>query len=351
MVIDDRAHPEQAGSWRVPCALLACLAGAAGWGVAGCTSFEDPDIVIDLRVLAMTASPPDQVIDVDLTEPVVPVDLLGQLVPSEVCALVADPGLDRRLAWSLTMCPLARGDRCEDDPPAPQVPLGQGVLDDPDTTVPEPRLCATVEPTGDLLAVLLRVLEDDMLRGLGGLYYGVVLRVGGEDADRDLDQYATKLLRVAPRIPETATGNTNPRLDRVDATIDGGDGGAPVSLPLLRCPENPAPLELSPGATLRLLPIEPEGAREVYVVPTLDGKSQTFTENLTYQWVASAGGFSSGSTGGPRDISGNPAPLFTDYRAPGADDLDGPTDVSLWIIQRDERLGVHAYQACIRVVP
>lgn len=348
MVTDDDEGPSGRGPRRVPRALLAALAGVAGWGVAGCTSFEDPDIVIDLRVLAMTASPPDQVIGVDLTEPVVPVDLLGQLVPSEVCALVADPGLDRRLAWSLTMCPLARGDRCEDDPPAPQVPLGQGILDDPDATVPEPRLCATIAPDGNLLAVLLRVLEDDMLRGLGGLYYGVVLRVGGEDANRDLDQYAAKLLRVAPRIPETATANTNPRLDRVDATID---DGAPVPLPLLRCPENPAPLELSPGATLRLLPIEPDGAREVYVVPTLDGMSQTFTENLTYQWVASAGGFSSGSTGGPRDISGNPAPLFTDYRAPGADDLDGPTDVSLWIIQRDERLGVHAYQACVRVVP
>jgi hypothetical protein len=175
-----------------------------------------------------------------------------------------------------------------------------------------------------------------------------VLRIGGEDADRDLDQYAAKSLRVVPRIPPAVTANTNPQIDHIDATI--GDG-APVTLPLVRCAENPAPLALAPATKLRLSPIEPDGARETYVVPTLDGKSQTFTESLTYQWVASTGGFSSGSTGGPRDVSGNPAPLFTDYKAPAAADLDGPTDVSVWIIQRDERLGVRWYEACIRVAP
>jgi hypothetical protein len=328
------------GTWSTR-ALAACALA----GIAGCNSFQDPDLVVDLRVLAMTSSPPDQVIDVDLTQPVMPQSLLAQLVPTQVCSLVADPGLDRRLAWSLALCPLLRGDRCDPDL---EVPLGQGLLDDPDTAVPEPQLCATVAPDGNLLAVLLGALEDDTLRGLGGLYYGVVLRIGGEDAYRDLDQYAAKVLRVAPRIPTTATANTNPRLDHIDATI--GDT-APVALPLVRCAENPAPLELPPDTKLRLSPVEPDGVREVYVVPTLDGKSQTFTESLTYQWVAGAGGFSSGSTGGPRDVSGNPAPLFTDYKAPAAADLDGPTDIALWIIQRDERLGVHAYEACVRVIP
>jgi hypothetical protein len=325
--------------------VLACAVA----GIAGCGSFQDPNVVVDLRVLAISASPPDQMIDVDLTQPVMPASLLAQLVPTQICALIADPGLDRRLAWSLTMCPLASGDRCDEDL---QVPLGDGLLDDPDTTAPEPSLCATIDPNGNLLGVLQRALEDDALHGLGGLYYGVVLRVGGEDANRDLDQYAAKSLRVAPRIPKTATANTNPRIDRIDATIDATtDDGAPVALPLIRCAENPAPFELPPATKLRLLPIEPDGAREVYVVPTLDGKSQMFTESLTYQWVASAGGLSSGSTGGPRDVSGNPAPLFSDYKSPDNSELDGPTDVSLWNIQRDERLGVHWYESCIRVVP
>jgi hypothetical protein len=124
-----------------------------------------------------------------------------------------------------------------------------------------------------------------------------------------------------------------------------------VTLPIGRCAESPAPLEIAAGTKLRMTPIEPDGVREVYVVPTLDGKSQTFTESLTYQWASSAGGFSDGATGGPHDVSGNPAPLFTDFRAPAAGDLDGPTDVTVWIIQRDERLGVQWYEACVRVMP
>jgi hypothetical protein len=79
--------------------------------------------------------------------------------------------------------------------------------------------------------------------------------------------------------------------------------------------------------------------------------SRMFTESLTYQWLASAGHFSAGTTGGTRDAFGNPPPLFTDWTAPAAKDLDGPTDVSFWFVQRDERLGLAWYEACVRVVP
>jgi hypothetical protein len=311
--------------------------------LAGCDSFEDPNVVIDLRVLAMTASPPTQVIDVDFNQPPSPVDVLAQLVPTTVCALVADP-VAERIAWSLSLCGGTGGDRCGDDARL----LASGVAEDPKTAEPAPKMCATIAPDADLLALLLRVLQDDTLRGLGGLSYLVELRAGGETVDRSLDQYASKALMVAPRIPATATGNTNPRIDRIDTTID---DGPPVALPLGRCVDNPAPLEIPAGTRLRLTPIEPDGVREAYVVPTLDGKSQMFSESLTYQWVTSRGGLSSGTTGGPRDITGNPAPLFTDFKAPTADELTGPTDATLWIIQRDERLGVTWYEACIRVVP
>jgi hypothetical protein len=325
-------------------ASFAALAPLAWLGTAACGSFEDPNIVIDLRVLAISASPPDQVIDIDLTAPPSPEALLAQLVPTEVCALVADPGLDRRLAWSLTVC---KYDDARCDPEFPEIALASGLIDDPDR-VPTPSLCATVEPTVELLVLLSQIVEDDTLRGLGGIDYAVLLRIGGEDADRALDQYATKRLRVAARIPATRAANANPAIERIDAAID--DAPA-VPLVLGRCLENPTPYELSPDTKVRLRPIEPATAREVYAVPTLDGSSQTFTESLTYQWIASAGGFSSGSTGGPRDVSGNLAPLHSDYRSPPADELVGPTDVTLWIIQRDERLGVHWYEACVRVVP
>jgi hypothetical protein len=326
-------------------ALLA-FALVLGAAAAGCGRFQDPNVVVDLRTLAIRADPPDQVIDVDLTQPVMPAALLSQLVPTQVCALVADPGAGRRLWWSMTLCALLSNDRCDDD--GPEAVLGMGLMDDPETTVPEPGMCVTVMPEANLLAVLAFVLQGDTLHGLGGVDYGVVLRVGGENGNRDLDQYAAKTLAISPRIPAARAANHNPSLDRIDATLD---DGAPVALPLGRCAENPAPYALAPATKLRLLPIEAAGAREVYAVPTLDGRSETFTESLTYQWIAGAGGFSRGSTGGPHDLSGNPAPLFSDYKSPAASDLDGPTRVALWIIQRDERLGVQWYESCLRVAP
>ena len=110
-------------------------------------------------------------------------------------------------------------------------------------------------------------------------------------------------------------------------------------------------IDLGADGQGKLAPVEPEGVRETYVVPTIDGSSRMFTESPTYQWLASQGNYSSGSTGGTRDAFGNPAPLFTDWRAPAADDIEGTTDIELWFIQRDERLGVHWYESCIRVVP
>lgn len=326
----------------------ALLAAALVLGAAaGCGKFQDPNVVVDLRTLAMRADPPDQVIDVDLTQPVMPAALLAQLVPTQVCALVADPGAERRLLWSMTLCALLSNDRCDDN--GPELLLGMGLMDDPETTVPEPTMCVTIMPDANLLALLAFVLQGDTLHGLGGVDYGVVLRVGGENGNRDLDQYAAKTLAVSPRIPAARAANHNPSLDRIDVSLDSGD--TPVPLPLGRCADNPAPYALAPATKLRLMPIESPGAREVYTVPTLDGRSETFTESLTYQWVAGAGGFSRGSTGGPRDLSGNPPPLFSDFKSPAASDLDGKDLVSLWIIQRDERLGVQWYEACIRVTP
>jgi len=71
--------------------------------LAGCATFEDPNIVIDLRVLGMSATAPEQILDVDLANPPAPETLLAMLQPSMVCALVGDPGNARRLRWSMQM--------------------------------------------------------------------------------------------------------------------------------------------------------------------------------------------------------------------------------------------------------
>lgn len=329
--------------------LLLAVAGA------GCGTFEDPDVVMDFRVLAMSASVPEQIVDIDIQNPAPPTNLLDQLVPSEVCALIADPNFDRALRYTMWVCPLDNSLRCSTT--SPQAVIGSsdqsGLWPDPDVTDPQtagpPRFCATIPVDGNLLGVLLDSLDADQYHGLGGVYYGVSLRVGGEDGDPDLDLYAAKSLRVQPRIPADLQANNNPSLAGVDVRLSEDDFFQ--TLPLVRCAEQAAPIEVMPGQQVRFAPIEPDGVRETYVVPTLDGGERTFTESPTYQWLASAGGFSAGTTGGPRDAFGNPAPLFTDWTAPKAKDLDGPTDISFWFIQRDERLGLAWYEACLRVVP
>ncbi|HEX5058024.1 MAG TPA: hypothetical protein VFV99_01635 [Kofleriaceae bacterium] len=324
--------------------------------LVGCGSFEDPDIVIDFRVLAMSASVPEQVVDIDITNPAPPPNLLDQLVPTDVCALLSDRNFERRIRWSMTLCNLNSDERCPDG--GPKTVIGAGLWDDPegddkDMAGAPPTFCATVPVDGNLLGVILDSLDSDQFKGLGGVYYGVSLVVGGEDGDPDLDLYAAKSLRVQPRIPPELQANNNPSLAGVDVRLAEDQEFQPLTLKRCEDLDNAGiePPVVAPRQKIRFMPIEPDGVREEYVVPTIDGMSRMFTESPTYQFLASAGGFSAGSTGGPRDPFGNPAPLFTDWTAPAAKDLKGPTDVSFWFVQRDERLGLAWYEACVRVVP
>lgn len=327
-------------------ARAAALAIACG---AACASFESAEVVLDTRVLAMRADLPEQILDLDPASPPTAEELLAQLQPTEVCALVADPARERRVRWTMTLCALDSDQRCSSR--VTQV-IASGLAEDPELARPAPALCATIQPDLTLLAIVLDVLEGDDLAGLGGIEYGVSLVVRGEDEPEALDQYAGKRLRVLPRIPAARTANVNPALTRLEGQID---GDARFELPRVRCADAAAtatPLpELRARQRLRIHPIEAPGAREVYVVPRLDGQEQTFTESLTYQWLAGIGGFSSGNTGGPRDVSGAPPPLFTDYRAPPAKEITQLTDVPLWLVQRDERLGAAWVETCVRVAP
>ncbi|MEO8706401.1 MAG: hypothetical protein ABI867_40600 [Kofleriaceae bacterium] len=317
--------------------------------LSACATFESEEIVLDMRVLAMVGTPPDQLVEIDLNNPPEPITLLDQLEEATMCALVADPTAEQRLHYTFTLCVLDRDERCLEDS---KVLLKEAVSEDPDTAPmvdgTPPQMCVTVPVDGNLAGVVLQALEGDVLGGLAGVDYGVALTVGAEGGDPALDLFAGKTLRVVPNIPVTRTANQNPPETPFTGAKDGVD---PQPLPMGRCVDQVAPLELVPTQRVRLEPVEPEGAREVYIAPTIDGVGEQFTESLTYQWLANAGGIDGGS-GGPRDpTTGNPAPLFSDFRAPPADELFGPTDISIWIVQRDERLGSRWYETCVRVIP
>jgi hypothetical protein len=322
------------------------------WLVAACGNFQDPDIVIDLRALSIVAEPANQVIDVSGSS--TEADILAQLVPTTVCALTSDPSFQGGENWSMTMCNLGTDDRCADlgSDVSPQIFIGSGTIPDPDTTSPEPQLCATIQPNDDLVSVLLNYVENDPLMGLGGIDYGLLLEVGDVGMDPSQDIFAAKTLQVMPRIPSTVTPNHNPTISGMTAAVDGSDA---VVLPLVRCadlgPTGTTPLMVSTQDVVRFTPVEPAGIHEVYVVPTVDGGSQTFTEAISYQWNAGSGSFSTDSTGGPVDVFGNTPPLYTDWTPPDPTLISGVTDVPLFIIQRDDRLGEAWFEACIRVTP
>jgi hypothetical protein len=309
--------------------------------LAACGKFEDPAIVLDLRPIALAADYPEQVVTVDAMSQ--PADILAQLKIAHIKILIADLNFERRIRWHAELCWQDDAERC--DHSSPWEVIGDGLWDDPDVMAPAD---ITIPKDSNLLGILLDELDNDPLHGLGGLTYGLSLRIGGEDADPSLDQYLSKALMVSPKIPANRTPNNNPTLDSISAEVDGGPD---FTLPTNSCPTEAAPLVIAPGQKVRMEPVERSDTRETYTVPTLDGMTRTFTEAVEYQWLATAGKFSDSTTGGGHDPFGNLKPTHTEWTAPTADKIDGLTDVSFWIIQRDERLGVNWVQACIRIQP
>jgi hypothetical protein len=329
--------------------------------VAGCTTFEDPSIVLDLRIIAMTATDyeefvvgdtsissshgPEQVIDIDFEKPNI-TEILAQLRPTTISAVVADPAAHRDLKWSMTLCILDLADRCDLDHPT--IELGSGVISDPDDSSTLQRPTADIFPDQKLLTILREAVEADPVQALGGIEYGVVLTVS-DLADPSIEVHGAKHLRVAGRFPPDRTANTNPFINYLDAAI----GGIGLLIPRCRC----AMIELGncdvpvidAGSVVTLFPVEPDSVREEYLAPTLTGGSERLTETIRYQWLAAQGSFSDETTGGGHDVLGNQSLLGTEWRAPRG--VTAPLDVSIWMVQRDERYGANLLETCIRVVP
>ncbi len=322
--------------------------------LSGCATFEDPSIVLDLRIIAMTATidrvqsggfGPEQVIDVDLERPN-PTEILAQLQPTEVCALIADPAAHRDLRWKMSVCILGLDNRCDLEHPV--IELGSGLIDDPDDSETLEQPCATLFPDQKLLTILREAVEANPIQALGGIEYGVVMEVD-DPRSPEISVFAAKHLRVAAHIPITRRANINPYIDYLDGAVT----SVGVQIPRARCNDTPSLSfeipEVKGGEVVTLFPVEPESAREEYFAPTLSGGAQRITETLTYQWLAAQGSFSDETTGGGHDILGNQSLLGTEWRAPRG--LKIATNISLWMIQRDERYGNSVLETCIRVLP
>jgi hypothetical protein len=291
--------------------------------LAACGTFEDPAVVIDLRILAMTAEPPEQVLAFDPADP-----FAVELSPVEVCALVADPTRNRALNWSMTLCPPQAGGRCADD--RPSLLLEEGIVEDPEGEF-RTLACATVPAGDEVRAIIQDTIEHD----------DVSPRFSGEAEA----VYGVKSVRYSPLQPAERVANTNPHIERYAVSEQGIEVD---QLHPRRCTRDTFPFTVGPGDRVIVVPIEPDGIREEYVVPTFEGGSRRFTEYMTYQWLAAGGTWSRFDSGGPRDPSGNRPAMGSTWTAPDVDQL---VEIPVWIVQRDERGGGSWFESCIRVDP
>ncbi len=323
--------------------------------LAGCTEFEDPTIVLDLRVLGMQATPPEIILDIDPEHPPTLDELTDQLsqIPITVRALVAEPNRPADLTWTMTACVLDRGGRCDGD--ELQIPFASGVLHDPEQTgndgtpcpggffEPPGVLCGRLVPDNVLVQLLAKQLMDDPAHGLGGIDIGISLEIVGSTA-----VFAAKHVLVAPRVPAERAANNNPHIDQLLL----GQEGVGLDVFKAHCADIDAPTNpinrVKQGDIVTIFPVSRDGDKEEFVLPTLDGGTEHFTEFLSYQWIATAGSFTDDVTGGPPDAFGNVKLDGTQWKAPK---VDARSRVTVWVIQRDARYGENWREACIQVEP
>jgi hypothetical protein len=320
--------------------------------VAACdTDFEDPSIVLDLRILGMRAEPPEIVTPFDPDDPM-NVDL-ADIPPVQVCAMVAEPNLTRGASYRMRMCPPQGNGRCTagDDDEFPVFELITGEVEDPERLGPTD-MCATIEASADLVVVVQESVTADSLLGFGGVAVQVELVVTPDGGGDDDAVWGFKRVRYSPQLPAERVANRNPSLEGITGARSAtGERERDFEVPLGRCGEV-APFLVAPGEEIVMLPREAAGAREDYLLPTFEGGSRRYTENLTYQWHASAGDWTRFETGGELDPVGNAPPLDTRWTAPDdPEEIGDGIDVRMWIVQRDERGGQAWVESCARVVP
>ncbi len=306
------------------------LAGAL---VACSNDFQKVSIVLDLRVLALRADPAEVVIDADDSES----DLTASQLPAVTfSSLVLDPLTPGPFTYTWTACPTQTTSvRCDDATAINRVFTTATTADlehDPPT--------GTLTVDDDLLAASL---DADPYHGFAGVPVNIQLVVQPADASAPA-VYAVKVMTYSAKVPSDRVANNNPYFDELDADGVAFAGGAcddPTTTPL--------PVDL--GQTVTLLPIEPDGVRETYVVETFDGGERTFTENLSYAWFSTTGDFSDETSGGAQDAFGNQPLLRTKWQAPSSGDPDSApgTLIPLWIVQRDERGGTYWTSRCFVV--
>ena len=179
-------------------------------------------------------------------------------------------------------------------------------------------------------------LRDDPTHGQNGVGVMIELEVGDDDGDLADDVFATKYLAVQPQLPADREPNHNPVVRALQ--IDTPEGVF-TPFPSMCVGNLQLPLQLEPGDSLELVPLERPDTYDHYPVRTSDGTFVQVKETIKYQWLATAGTFDRAFTGGTDGLG-----LGSTWRVP---EFEGSLEVQLWMIQRDDRGGVAVFPTCI----
>lgn len=317
--------------------------GVVGALTACGSDFEDETLVVDLRILAAKAEPPEVFVELGPSPAGLPFFTIASDPQSvRVSVLVVDPRVgprdDDRVSFEVWAC-LAEGPiGCGSGDTASRGDDEGGGSTRASTTFPVAKgegslesLVFDFEPTAEQLNVFL---TEDPYGGFGGLYVQVdfTLKMASGETVRGakIISYQTAFItrrEDEPPPPERRT-NQNPRLSslRVDEAIV--------------TPFDPFPL----GGSTRPLRVEPvfEASLEVETYPVItfpdrEGRApgwQQLEERLSFNFFATAGKFDEDDvdtrrpTGPVRDLSVN-------YEPPGA-----PTaQDAIWVVTHDDRGG------------
>jgi hypothetical protein len=276
-------------------ALLLAMVAAA----LACTpDFQSQSQVIDLRVLAVTAEPPEAQFDLDA----------GTVEPVKLTYLVADPARpDNFATLTAQACEPTDTRRCDQGLAFPLGTVSRqgGTLFTSDLTVAP--------------SVLLQAASLNDLGAFNGIQVQVSFSV--DDGNPAGPQEGDK---VVVYTPVGSTPNHNPLMTEVDVSI----GGVPHST--LQPGQE---LDVQPNVDYGLRPVLAPDARETYTTVDLKGKPVTLTEDPTYFFFTTQGASYDRDSAPEPDNGVAPPDGLTRFTA------GGPGSGMLWIVVRDGRGG------------
>jgi hypothetical protein len=344
--------------------LVLVLASSLG----ACTNFQNPTMVIDLRMLAVDVEPSEIILDADLTNPAMPVVDPGNNPPLTVTPLIVDPaGGGRDVTYTISACP--------NNPFAPAPPgsgagpgafpsggarttVGSALCDENSPTTwlmtPTPVAAGTsadVQPTIDQLTVafMTDIFPDQFGNLHGGFDLGMPLTLDVKvDAGGEEIRGVKRVLYWARRIDDAQSANQTPRIDtlsvfrRDDYTLE------PVSAQIPIDPNKPYQLEQGVSRTWIMPSAGDAESYETTVIDPDTHQAVRYTvprETLRYHFYSDNGAFNPAIT----STEVPPGFVVTDHVHLEAEfvanfdtlafDANGQAVATMWVVVSDDRGG------------